>query len=134
MTLPDMIDVSCAVIIEKGRVLATRRSAAMPHPLKWEFPGGKLKGGESPKAGIVREIREELGLEVEPQRLLEPVIHRYNDRSVRLIPVVCQILEGVIMLSEHQEYRWLGCDELFGVDWLEADIGVVEKIRALLCQ
>ena len=129
-----MIEVSCAIIIEKGKVLATRRGMYMPHPLKWEFPGGKLKEGESPKACIVREIREELGLEVEPQRLLSPVVHHYDEQSVQLIPIVCGIVEGVISLSEHSAYRWLACDELEEVFWLEADVEVVEMIRDLLCK
>jgi 8-oxo-dGTP diphosphatase len=128
-----MIEVSCAIIIEKNRVLATRRSESMPHPLKWEFPGGKLKSGESPKASIVREIREELGLEVDPQRLLTPVVHHYDSQSVKLIPVVCGIVDGLIKLAEHQEYRWVACDSLEELDWLEADIGVVEKIKEELC-
>ena len=128
-----MIEVSCAIIIEKGRVLATQRSESMPHPLKWEFPGGKLKKDESPKASIVREIREELGLEVDPQRLLTPVVHNYDSQSVKLIPVVCGIVDGLILLSEHQEYRWVACEKLEELDWLEADIGVVEMIRELLC-
>ena len=114
-------------------MLATRRSENMPHPLKWEFPGGKLKKDESPKASIVREIREELGLEVDPQRLLTPVVHNYDSQSVKLIPVVCGIVDGLILLSEHQEYRWVACEKLEELDWLEADIGVVEMIRELLC-
>ncbi len=57
-----MIVVSCAIIVENNRVLATQRSSGMPHPEKWEFPGGKLKGDESPQASIKREILEELGI------------------------------------------------------------------------
>ena len=128
-----MILVSCAIIIEKGKVLATRRSESMPHPLKWEFPGGKLKGGESPEACIVREIREELGLEVDPQRVLPPVVHHYDTQSVKLFPVVCGIVDGLIKLAEHQEYRWVACEKLEELDWLEADIGVVEMIKEELC-
>lgn len=128
-----MIEVSCAIIIEKGKVLATRRNMYMPHPLKWEFPGGKLKEGESPESCIVREIREELGLEVNPQRLLSAVIHHYDTQSVKLIPVVCDIVEGVITLAEHSAYRWLACTELDEVYWLEADLGIVEQIRELIC-
>ncbi len=129
-----MTEVTCAIIIENSMVLATRRSSAMPHPLKWEFPGGKLKGEESPEACITREILEELGVEIIPQQVLLPVIHHYDTGSVKLIPVVCNILKGVLSLSEHQEYKWLRCEELEGMDWLEADLGVVEMIRALLCQ
>ncbi len=127
-----MIEVTCAIIFKDRKVLATRRSSSMPHPLKWEFPGGKLKGSESPGACIKREILEELGVEINPLEVLEPVEHHYDTRSVRLIPVICTIEKGFISLSEHQEYRWVGHDELDELDWLEADLGVVEMIRNLL--
>jgi len=129
-----MTEVTCAIIIKNSMVLATRRSKTMPHPLKWEFPGGKLKEEESPEACIRREILEELGVEIMPQQVLLPVIHHYDTRSVKLIPVVCNILSGFISLSEHEEYKWLRCEELGGMDWLEADLGVVEMVRTLLCQ
>jgi len=119
-----MIEVTCAIIVENGRVLATRRSETMPHPLKWEFPGGKLKAGESPKLCIVREIREELGIEVEVKQVLEAVFHRYQEHSIKLIPMICHILEGVISLTEHMEYSWIEPTELGKLDWLEADVQV----------
>ncbi len=128
-----MIEVTCAIIIENGHVLATRRSKSMPHPLKWEFPGGKLKAGESPESCIVREIGEELGVEVETEGLLPSVEHHYDARSIRLIPVICNIENGSISLSEHQEYRWIPCNELDTMDWLEADIGVVEMVKRQFC-
>lgn len=124
-----MIEVSCAIIIEKGRVLATRRSVTMPHPLKWEFPGGKLKQGESPQESIVREIAEELGIKVIPERLLDPVHHHYELQSVKLIPLVCRIGKGEISLAEHQEYRWIAPDKLDEMDWLDADLEVVEMVK-----
>jgi len=128
-----MILVTCAIIVENRRLLATRRSVSMPHPLKWEFPGGKLKEGESPEACIVREIREELGVEVEIHQALLPVIHHYESHSIKLLPFICHILEGVISLSEHQDYSWVACDDLKSVDWLEADIEVVEMAKRRLC-
>ena len=65
-----MIEVACAIIIEKEKVLVTQRSESMPHALKWEFPGGKVKEGETPESCIGREIKEELGLEIRVDRLL----------------------------------------------------------------
>lgn len=127
-----MIEVTCAIIFKDRKVLATRRSSSMPHPLKWEFPGGKLHGTESPGDCIKREILEELGVDIEPLEVLEPVEHHYDTRSVRLIPVICTITKGFISPSEHLEYRWVGCDDLDELDWLEADLGVVEMIRDLL--
>jgi len=129
-----MIEVTCAIIVEKGRVLATRRSETMPHPLKWEFPGGKLKDGESPEVCIVREIREELGIEVEVKRKLGVVEHIYEEHSIRLISFVCTVIQGVIRLSEHVEYKWISCGELDSLDWLEADLEVVEIVKERMCK
>lgn len=127
------MEVTCAIIIENRRVLATRRAPGMSHPLMWEFPGGKLKEGESPGEGILREIREELGVEVAVIRALTPVEHNYKSHSVRLIPLLCRIREGHISLREHMEFRWFSCGELEKVEWLEADVEVVGKVKPLLC-
>ena len=131
----ELIEVSCALILRDGRVLATRRSADMPHPLKWEFPGGKLRRGESVEESVVREIREELGVTPEPLRILDPVVYHYPDKRIRLHPVHCR-LQGpeltAINLAEHDRYAWIGPGRIDELDWLEADLGVVEQVRPLL--
>ena len=123
-----LTEVSCAIILDGEMVLATQRSYFMPHPYKWEFPGGKLKPGETPEACIIREIREELGVEISVIQLLPSVRHRYSDSDIKLIPFVCSIKEGEIDLSEHKSYRWVHRSELSRVDWLEADIEVMALI------
>lgn len=127
-----MIEVTCAIIVDKGRVLATRRSENMPHPLKWEFPGGKVKEDEKPEVCIVREIREELGIEVKVEQDLNPVIHHYREHSIKLLPFICHILEGIISLTEHMEYSWIAPAKLDKVDWLEADVEVAGMAREVL--
>lgn len=127
MAVP-LTEVSCAVIMDGDRVLVTQRSEHMPHPLKWEFPGGKLLPGETPEGCIIREIREELDVEISVLQLLPSVRHRYPDADIKLIPFVCSITEGEIDLSEHRSYSWVNRSELDGIDWLEADIGVVALI------
>lgn len=124
-----MIQVTCAIIMDKGGVLVTRRSQHMPHPHKWEFPGGKVKEGERPEVCIHREIREELGIEISVERMLPPVTFNYESDSIELIPFICQHLDGVIELAEHSEYRWVALEELEQLDWLDAD---VEVVRVLL--
>jgi 8-oxo-dGTP diphosphatase len=124
MALP-LIEVSCAVIMAGDQVLVTQRSEHMPHPLKWEFPGGKLKPGETPEACLVREIREELGVEISVLQLLPSVRHRYIDSYIKLIPFVCTIRQGDIDLIEHRSYSWVHRSQLKEIDWLEADIEVV---------
>ena len=120
-----MTEVTCAIIIKEERVLITQRSESMPHPLKWEFPGGKVRKGESPEHCIKREIFEELGLKVVVKQLLPSVKHAYKNHSIELIPFICNLDEGKISLSEHRSYRWIPVEEMKSVDWLEADLDVV---------
>lgn len=127
MALP-LTEVSCAVIMENERVLVTRRSEHMPHPLKWEFPGGKLKPGETPEGCLIREIREELGVEISVIKLLPSVRYRYSDSHIKLIPFVCKIRKGNIELREHLDYYWVPRSQLESLDWLEADVEVLELI------
>ena len=124
-----LIEVSCAVIMDGDLVLATQRSELMPHPLKWEFPGGKLKAGETPESCIIREIREELGVEIFVLQLLPSVKHFYSKGAIKLIPFVCTIRQGDIDLSEHRSYRWVHRSELEAIDWLDADIEVVALVN-----
>jgi 8-oxo-dGTP diphosphatase len=124
MTKP-VIEVSCAIILDGERVLATQRSEEMPHPLKWEFPGGKLKPGETPENCIIREIREELGVEITVLQLLPSVKHAYSTNHIKLIPFICRIKGGEISLSEHKSYCWVHRTELGQIDWLEADVDVL---------
>ena len=124
----ELIEVSCAVIMDGDLVLLTQRSELMPHPLKWEFPGGKLQAGETPESSIIREIREELGVEISVLKLLPSVRHYYTDSAVKLIPFVCTIRQGKIRLSEHKTYRWVPRSELDQMDWIDADVEVVALV------
>ena len=127
-----MDQVTCAILMDEKGVLVTRRSRLMPHPLKWEFPGGKAKEGEKPELCIHREIREELSIEISVERMLPSVIHTYGSESFELIPFICQHLEGVIELAEHSEFRWVPVEELEQLDWLDADVEVVRILKELL--
>ena len=129
-----MTEVTCAIIIEKERVLVTQRSEEMRHPLKWEFPGGKVKEGESPEYCIKREIQEELGLRVVVKQLLPSVKHTYGTRTIKLIPFICSREEGKISLSEHKSFRWIPIEEVEKVDWLDADAEVVRVLKERLSQ
>ncbi len=125
-----MTEVTCAIIIDNEHVLVTRRSSLMPHPLKWEFPGGKVKEGESPEYCIKREIREELGLKVSVKQLLPSVKYQYGTRSIKLIPFICSVEGGTIALTEHHSFRWVPMAELEILDWLEADVEVVRILQS----
>lgn len=123
-----MIKVSCAIILNStGKILVTQRSATMPLPLKWEFPGGKIEIGETAEECLIREIKEELNIEIEITGSLSPNDHQYPNKLIRLIPFICRQTGGDLALKEHAEYKWLDDKDLLDLDWAEADVGVVEE-------
>ncbi|MDB5119302.1 MAG: 8-oxo-dGTP diphosphatase MutT [Sphingobacteriales bacterium] len=129
-----MMDVSCAIIIEKELILATQRSITMPLPLKWEFPGGKVELNETPKEALIREIKEELDISIEITGDLAANTHTYGTKTIRLIPFTCFITQGSITLKEHAAYKWLKLNELLNLDWAEADIPIVNGLINSLSQ
>ena len=120
------IRVACAVIQFGPLILAVQRSASMSLPLKWEFPGGKIEAGEDVAEGIIREIREELNLDIHITHYLEPVFHQYPDVRIALFPVLALSTGGVLKLIEHQDFKLLRPAELRQLDWAEADLPIVD--------
>lgn len=125
---PPHIQVVCAVVEHDGLILATQRSAVMSLPLKWEFPGGKLEPDESLQDGLLRELREELGITVRVVQGLAPVTHRYPNMTVTLHPFRCDQLSGDLTLHEHQDSCWLPPERLHELDWAEADWPIIEML------
>jgi 8-oxo-dGTP diphosphatase len=127
-----MILVTCAVIMQENKFLCAQRSQLMKHPLKWEFPGGKLEKGESLNSCVVREVREELNLIISVHRMLTKTFYDYGDgHRVCLYPFICYVVKDSMALLEHNEVRWLDKNELFSLDWVKADLPIVEEISRL---
>lgn len=126
-----MLKVTCAIIELNKKVLAVQRSECMTMPLKWEFPGGKLENNESEEECIIREIREELNIEIELVARLTPSQIDDLDLSIFLIPFVAHHANGYIKLLEHKQYRWLNKDELKALDWADADKPILNEYLAL---
>jgi 8-oxo-dGTP diphosphatase len=125
-----MIDVVCGVIEDaEGRVLACLRPADKHLGGLWEFPGGKVEHGEAPHLALVRELREELGIEVEVLGALDPVPWHYERGAIRLLPFDCRITGGEPWPHEHERLRWCAGDELAGLQWAPADLPVLEQVR-----
>ena len=117
-----MINVTCAIIRnEDEEILVVQRGEKSDHPFKWEFPGGKTNPGESDEECIIREIREELSMDIVICSSLQPVEHDYGHKKIRLIPFVCDTLDELPVLSEHIAYRWITVTELRKLDLCEAD-------------
>jgi 8-oxo-dGTP diphosphatase len=123
-----MTDVTCALIRnDEGLVLAVRRGPSMGNAGKWEFPGGKTRPGEDHEDCIIREIDEELGLNIIITGRLDAVEHDYGEKQIRLIPFLCETLSSEPVLREHDEYRWMRAEQLGALDMTAADIPIARQ-------
>ena len=122
------IRVVAAVIRKGNRIFATQRGYG-EFKDGWEFPGGKIEPGETPQEALVREIREELETEIRVGDLIDTIEYDYPTFHLSMDCFWCEIVEGSLELKEHEAAKWLDRESLYTVDWLPADVGLVEKIR-----
>ncbi|MFJ6083778.1 (deoxy)nucleoside triphosphate pyrophosphohydrolase [Streptomyces sp. NPDC092369] len=122
-----------AALLDGGRLLAARRSAPPELAGRWELPGGKVEEGEAPEAALVRELREELGVDAEP---VERVPGQWPLRPPYALQVwTARLLPGSAgpePLEDHDELRWLSPGELWDVDWLDPDVPAVREVAGRL--
>lgn len=124
--------VVCAVIIKDNKVFATQRGYG-EFKDGWEFPGGKIEPGETAEQALVREIREELNTEIEPVCLLDTIEEDYPAFRISMQCFLSRVKSGSLELLEHEAARWLDKQHLYDVDWLPADLDLVQnKIDCLL--
>lgn len=95
----------------------------------WEFPGGKVEPGETPQEALKREIMEELETEIKVGDLIETIEYDYPTFHLSMDCFWAEIVKGDLVLREHEEAKWLTKEQLGSVDWLPADLGLVEKVR-----
>ena len=120
--------VVAGLIIGEGRVLITQRRADQPLPLQWEFPGGKVEPGEAPVAALVRELREEIGVEVAVGRIWDVLFHAYPAFDLVMLVYACRIVDGEPRTVEVADLRWALPGELPSWDILPADRPLVERL------
>ncbi len=121
--------VTAAIIIHQGNVLLARRRADAPYPLLWEFPGGKVEPMEDPSDCIVREIREELAIEVAVEGIYDVVYHRYPERPVLVLAYRCIWTGGEVIDLDVAEHSWVSPESLLDYELLPADVPLAERIR-----
>ena len=130
MTDRKTIRVAAAVLRENGRIFATQRGYGAWKDY-WEFPGGKIEPGESPEEALRREIREELDTEILVGEKLADIEYDYPEFHLSMQCFLASVLEGDLVLKEHEAARWLGRDELFSVNWLPADRDLIGRLSEM---
>jgi mutator protein MutT len=122
------IDVAAALIFERDKLLITQRRADDHLPNLWEFPGGKVEPGETFQACLVREIREELGIEISVCDLVEDLTHSYPEKTVRLRFYRCALISGEAKAIHVQDLRWVTREELKQYEFPAADAKLIARL------
>ena len=122
------VRVVAAVIRKDDKIFATQRGYG-EFKDGWEFPGGKIEEGETPEQALAREIKEELDTEIQVGKLIDTIEYDYPKFHLSMDCFWCEIMQGGLELKEHEAARWLSKEDLYSVDWLPADVGVVEMVK-----
>ena len=122
------INVVAAIIRDGNRVFATQRGYG-DYKDGWEFPGGKIETGETPQKALAREIKEELDTGIVVGDLLTIIEYDYPTFHLSMQCFWCQIVEGTLVLKEHEAARWLDLESIDSVDWLPADQIIIPLLK-----
>lgn len=122
------IEVVAAIIMDGNRFFATQRGYG-DYKDWWEFPGGKVEAGETPEDALMREIQEELDTTIQVERFLTTVDWDYPKFHLTMHCFLCTIAEGDLTLREHEAAKWLTMETIDTVEWLPADVLVVEALK-----
>lgn len=124
------LKVAAAIIINNGKILCVQRGPNKFDYIseKFEFPGGKIEAGELPSDTVVREIHEELKMNIAVEQDFLTVNHEYPDFKIQMHSFICSTPTRELELSEHISFKWLDVSELGDLDWAAADVPIVDKL------
>ena len=122
------VRVVAGIIIEDGKVFATQRGYG-EFKDGWEFPGGKIEEGETPQDALKREIMEELDTEITVGELIDTIEYDYPTFHLSMDCFWAEVITGHLVLKEAEAAKWLTKEQLDSVDWLPADVTLIDKIR-----
>ncbi len=132
--LPLLLVAAAALIDKDGRVLVAQRPEGKPMAGLWEFPGGKVKEGETPEFALCREIEEELGIEVR-ECCFTPIAfasHSYKEFHLVMPLYVCRMWKGIVTPREGQAVKWMKINELYGLKMPDADVPLISQLMERL--
>lgn len=127
-TIKVVAAVICDSLENTTKIFATARGYG-EFKGKWEFPGGKLEAGETSQQALIREIQEELDVKIEVGELIDTIEYDYPTFHLSMDCFLCVVIDGEIILKEAEAAKWLDKYELYSVDWLPADIALIEKLQ-----
>lgn len=128
-----IIDVAVAIIIDsENKILVNQRTSDREHAGQWEFPGGKFEKGESINKALIRECKEELGINVNEHVALMVLEHAYPKKTVRLDVQVVQAYTGKVLGLENQKLAWHSLSELYQIDLLPADLPILHALEKII--
>lgn len=122
------IKVVAAIIQKENKILATKRGYGEFINM-WEFPGGKIESGETKEQALVREIKEELNIEINVDKFAIDIEYQYPNFYLFMSCFMCSIKEGSIELLEHNDGKWITKEDLNTLNWLPSDIDAVNYLK-----
>jgi 8-oxo-dGTP diphosphatase len=125
------IEVVAAIIIDNDKVFATKRGYGEFKGL-WEFPGGKVEIGESREDALLREIKEELEVDISIEQFFYTIDYDYPQFHLTMHCYICNIIDGIIVLNEHEASCWSTSEQLDELIWLPADLEIIDHLKKYL--
>lgn len=123
------IEVVAAIIVADNKIFSTQRGYG-DFKDQWEFPGGKMEPGESREDALIREIKEELDTTISVEKYLTTVDYDYPNFHLTMHCFICSIVEGDLVLKEHESAKWLDKENAYQVEWLPADKVIIPQVMA----